>query len=65
MFYLNISLKLDSKQESEKERRKEKEIKAGFKKGDKVVYSKYGGTEIKVDGEEYLILSSRDILAVV
>ena len=30
---------------------------------DKVVYSKYGGTEIKVDGTEYLILSSRDILA--
>ena len=40
-------------------------IKPGVKKGDKVVYSKYGGTEIKVDGEEYLILSSRDILAVV
>ena len=31
--------------------------------GDKVVYSKYGGTEIKVEGTEYLILSSRDILA--
>ena len=40
-------------------------IKPDVKKGDKVVYSKYGGTEIKVDGEEYLILSSRDILAVV
>jgi chaperonin GroES len=34
------------------------------KVGDKVVYSKYGGTEIKVDGEEYLILSARDVLAV-
>lgn len=33
--------------------------------GDKVVYSKYGGTEIKVDEEEYLILSERDILAVI
>lgn len=31
--------------------------------GDKVVYSKYGGTEIKVDGEELLILTARDILA--
>ena len=31
--------------------------------GDKVVYSKYGGTEIKIEGTEYLILSSRDILA--
>ena len=40
-------------------------INPDVKKGDKVVYSKYGGTEIKVDGEEYLILSSRDILAVV
>lgn len=33
--------------------------------GDKVIYSKYGGTEIKYAGEEYLILSARDILAVV
>jgi chaperonin GroES len=31
--------------------------------GDKVIYSKYGGTEVKVDGEEYLILSARDVLA--
>jgi chaperonin GroES len=33
--------------------------------GDKVIYSKYGGTEVKYAGEEYLILSARDILAVV
>jgi chaperonin GroES len=31
--------------------------------GDVVIYSKYGGTEVKVDGEEYLILSARDVLA--
>ncbi|MEN6327405.1 MAG: co-chaperone GroES [Syntrophomonas sp.] len=31
--------------------------------GDKVIFSKYGGTEVKVNGEEYLIMSSRDILA--
>ena len=31
--------------------------------GDTVVYSKYGGTEITVDGEDLLILSSRDVLA--
>ena len=31
--------------------------------GDKVVYSKYGGTEITVEGEDLLILSSRDVLA--
>ena len=35
------------------------------KKGDVVVYSKYSGTEIKLEGEEYLILSARDLLAVV
>jgi len=40
-----------------------KRIKPDVKKGDKVIYSKYGGTEIKVEGTEYLILSSRDILA--
>jgi chaperonin GroES len=34
-------------------------------KGDTVIYSKYGGTEIKYGGEEYLILSARDVLAVV
>ena len=32
--------------------------------GDSVFYSKYGGTEVKVDGEEYLVLSARDVLAV-
>jgi chaperonin GroES len=35
------------------------------KEGDRVLYSKYGGTEIKVDGEELLILSARDVLAIV
>ena len=33
--------------------------------GDKVIFSKYGGTEIKYDGEDLLILSARDVLAVV
>jgi chaperonin GroES len=33
------------------------------KKGDIVVYSKYGGTEITIDGEDLLILSGRDVLA--
>ena len=33
--------------------------------GDTVVYSKYAGTELKYDGGEYLILSSRDLLAIV
>ena len=33
--------------------------------GDQVIYSKYGGTEVSVGSEEYLILSSRDVLAVI
>ena len=36
-----------------------------IKKGDKVLYAKYAGTEFKIDGEEYLIVSQKDILAVV
>ena len=35
------------------------------KAGDTVLYSKYGGTEVTVDGEDLLILSSRDVLAIV
>ena len=35
------------------------------KAGDKVIYSKYGGTEVKIEGDEYLILSARDVLAIV
>jgi len=35
------------------------------KVGDTVVYSKYGGTEITIDGQELLILTSRDVLAIV
>ena len=42
-----------------------KRIPLDVKVGDKVVYSKYGGTEVKIEEEEYLILSSRDLLAVV
>ncbi|MCS7068929.1 MAG: co-chaperone GroES [Meiothermus sp.] len=34
------------------------------KQGDTVVFAKYGGTEIEIDGEEYIILSERDLLAV-
>src|SRR5665811_305486 len=33
--------------------------------GDKVIYSKYGGTEVKYGGVEYLILSARDVLAII
>ena len=33
--------------------------------GDRVIYSKFGGTEVKYGGEEFLVLSTRDVLAVV
>ena len=33
--------------------------------GDRVLYSKYGGTEVKYNNEEYLVLSARDVLAVI
>ena len=36
-----------------------------MKEGQKVLYAKYAGTEFKVDGEELLIVSQKDILAVV
>jgi chaperonin GroES len=35
------------------------------KVGDKVIFSKYGGTEVKYSGDEFLILSARDVLAVI
>ena len=35
------------------------------REGDIIIFSKYGGTEIKIDGEDYLIISERDILGVV
>lgn len=37
----------------------------GVEKGDTVIYSKYGGTEVKYGGEEFLILKLADVLAVV
>jgi chaperonin GroES len=36
-----------------------------IKTGDVVLYSKYGGTEVKYNNEEYLVLSSRDVLAII
>ena len=42
----------------------EKRIPLDVQVGDTVLYSKYGGTEVKYSGEEYLILSARDVLAI-
>ena len=42
-----------------------KRVPMDVKVGDVVLYSKYGGTEVKYAGEEYLVLSARDVLAVI
>ena len=42
-----------------------KEVKMEVKAGDKVIYSKYAGTEVKLDGDEFIIVRQSDILAVV
>ena len=42
-----------------------KEVKMYVKAGDKVIFSKYAGTEVKLDGEEYIIVRQSDILAIV
>ena len=42
-----------------------KEVKMEVAVGDKVIYSKYSGTEVKMDGTEYIIVKQNDILAVV
>ena len=42
-----------------------KEVTMQVKEGDKVIYSKYAGNEVKLDGNEYIIVKQNDILAVV
>lgn len=42
-----------------------KEIKMEVKVGDKIIYSKYAGTEVKIDKDEYIIIKQSDILAIV
>ena len=42
-----------------------KEIKMEVKAGDRVIFSKYAGTEVKLDGEEYIIVRQNDILGIV
>ena len=41
------------------------EVKMEVKEGDKVIFSKYAGNEIKVDGEDLILMSQKDILAIV
>ena len=42
-----------------------KEVKMEVKAGDKVIYSKYAGTDVKIDEEEFIIVKQNDILAVI
>lgn len=44
---------------------KGKRIPVDVSEGDVVIYSKFGGTEVKVSGEEYLVLNARDVLAII
>ena len=37
----------------------------GVKKGDKILFSKYGGTDVKIDGNDYLIMREDDILGII
>ena len=41
------------------------EVKMTVKEGDKVIYTKYAGTEVKFEGEEYIVVKQSDILAVI
>ena len=42
-----------------------KEVKMQVKEKDKVIYSKYSGTEVEIDGETYLVVKQNDILAII
>lgn len=42
-----------------------KEVTMQVKAGDKVIYSKYAGTEVKLDGEEFIVVKQNDIVAIV
>jgi len=42
-----------------------KRIPLEIKKGDKILFSKYGGTEVKIEGEEYLIMREDDVLGII
>lgn len=41
------------------------DVKISVKKGDKIMYDKYAGTQLKIDGEDYLILKMSDIIAII
>lgn len=43
----------------------DKEVKMQVKAGDKIIYSKYAGTEVKLEDEEYIIVKQSDILAII
>ena len=42
-----------------------KKVPLEIKKGDRVLFAKYGGTEIKMDGEEHLMMKEEDVLAII
>ena len=42
-----------------------KKIQMEIKKGDRILFAKYGGTEVKIDGEEHLMMREEDVLAII
>ena len=42
-----------------------KKIPVDVKKGDRILFAKYGGTEVKIDGEEHLMMREEDVLAII
>ncbi len=44
---------------------KNEDLKGSVKTGDRVIYSKYAGTDVKLDGEEFIVIKLEDVLAVV
>ena len=42
-----------------------KKIPMEIKKGDRILFAKYGGTEVKIDGDEHLMMSEEDVLAII
>ena len=52
-------------EEEERQVRKQKKLSDVIKVGDRVIYARYGGTEVKIEGDEFLIVSRSDILGIV
>ena len=64
IIFLGVFMFLTSRSQKKRDNEQKQLIKS-LEKGDKVIFAKYAGAEVKVQGEEYLILSEKDILAII